>query len=278
MSTQRIVWSIAAGAACVAAVILVIRTGCHATEAHPALVAADAISRLTDDPSMEEEATRQRVKQLAQLAETSDTGPEGRYAQGLWYTREERFEDAEEAFREAIRLRPEWAWPYNGLGILLANHAQGRLAEAEIAFREAIRLTPGWSRPHNDLAILLRIAGRTQEAETEALAALRLAPDDVAAHNNYANLLVVQRKFEAAEPEYRRAIGLAPDHPKPYYNLGCLFALQGRAAEATPLLERAFALEPRLRKDAETDPDLDPVRADPGFRALLAPHAPEDTP
>lgn len=201
-----------------------------------------------------------------------DGGPntaESYYALAQYHTENRSFEAAEEAYRSAIALNPEWSRPYNGLGVLLANHTEGRAAEAEAAFRTAIRLEPEWSRSHNDLAILLRLTDRLDEAEQEALTALRYGPDDVANNNNYANLLVEQGKLSEAEPFYHKAIAIDPTHPKPYYNLACLYSLQGKKDQAYPLLKKAIALNESLRAEAQKDPDFEALREDPEFRKIL---------
>jgi hypothetical protein len=43
----------------------------------------------------------------------------------------------------------------------------------------------------------------------------------------------------------------------------------GRYAEAIDLLRQALEAEPKYRKYAETDTDLDPLRADPRFSAAV---------
>jgi len=161
---------------------------------------------------------------------------------------------------------------------LALQHTETRsFAAAEEAYRRAIALKPEWSRPHNDLAILLRILNRLDEAEQEALAALHYGPDDVATHNNYANLLVEQGKLNEAEPYYLKAISLDPKHPKPYYNLACLYSLQGKKEQVYPLLKKAIALDGALRAEAQKDPDFKTLREDPEFRKILAAATPSPT-
>ena len=228
------------------------------------------IHLLTQDPGADEPRTQAAVNGVADLAATGRrVTAETCYALGLCRSRQQAFDEGEAAFREAIELNPDWSWPYNGLGILLADHTKGRTQEAEAAFRTAIRLDPQWSRPHNDLAILLRLAGRLDEAEQAALTALQLDPNNVANRNNYGNLLVARKRLTEAEAEYRKAIELDPDHPKPYYNLACVYSLQNRNAEALPLLAKAIALNQALREEARKDPDLDPLRNDSEFQKLL---------
>jgi Flp pilus assembly protein TadD len=54
--------------------------------------------------------------------------------------------EAVEAFKEAIRLRPEWSEAYSGLGV--AYNCSRRFDESVEALRRAIELTPGWAQPY----------------------------------------------------------------------------------------------------------------------------------
>lgn len=280
MKQHRIIWYITLGAVLVAALVLTNRkvgdngSGTASRSATPEerVLIANMMALVKEDPPVEKAETLTAVRLVADLAASGGlTTAETHYALGLARMAEKAFGAAETAFRNAIECKPDWSWPHNGLGILLANHAKNRQQEAETEFRTAIRLDPQWSRPYNDLGILLRMMGRLDEAEENALTSLRLDPDSVAARNNYGNLLVVRKQFDKAEPEYRDAIQRDPNHPKPYYNLACLYSLQGRAADAVPLLAKAIALNPTLREDAQRDADFDPIRNDHQFQELVRP-------
>jgi mannose-6-phosphate isomerase-like protein (cupin superfamily) len=54
------------------------------------------------------------------------------------------------------------------------------------------------------------------------------------------------------------------------YNLACLEAIDGRRDEALATLERALAQSPGLREYAGDDDDLEALRGDPRFAALIA--------
>jgi len=141
-----------------------------------------------------------------------------------------RFEEAVQAFREAIRLKPNFAKTHVQLGNVLA--AQGKLAEAEQAFRWAIQLRPDLPEPHNNLGNLLGSQGRSAEAEREYREALQLDPGYAEAHNNLGNMLGFQGKTGEAEGEYREAIRLQPDYFGAHFNLALTLEERGKLPEA----------------------------------------------
>ena len=75
---------------------------------------------------------------------------------------------------------------------------------------------------------------------------------------------------EAARAAYRRALDQAPDSAILAYNLGCCEALTGHPEEALEHVVKAAASRPSLRELAQTDTDLDSIRADPRFPAAPA--------
>ena len=75
--------------------------------------------------------------------------------------------------------------------------------------------------------------------------------------------------YEETAAELRR-VG-APGHTlgTAIYNLACARAGQGRRHDALRLLEEAIPMRDDIRALAATDPDLEPLRDDPRFKAMV---------
>jgi tetratricopeptide (TPR) repeat protein len=71
--------------------------------------------------------------------------------------------------------------------------------------------------------------------------------------------------WDEAERLLREGLEAHPGNPSVLYNLACVLARSGKTDEAIDLLREALDAEPTYRKYAETDADLDPLRADPRF-------------
>jgi tetratricopeptide (TPR) repeat protein len=122
----------------------------------------------------------------------------------------ERDDEAEKEYREAIRINPDYAAAHKNLGNLL--YDLERDEEAEKEYREAIRINPDYAAAHNNLGILLKKLERDEEAEKEYREAIRINPDYAAAHKNLGILLKKLERDEEAEKEYREAIRINPDY------------------------------------------------------------------
>jgi len=68
---------------------------------------------------------------------------------------------------------------------------------------------------------------------------------------------------------FEQLVDLAPEFAKGHYNVGCMHALLGNTKQAVASVTRALALEPKYRKVARKDPDLESVRDDPELARVL---------
>lgn len=76
--------------------------------------------------------------------------------------RQKRLDEAEEQYREVIRLRPSFAGGYQGLGVI--QKWRGQIGESIPNFRKAAALDVNYGEAYRDLAGALATSGRTQEA------------------------------------------------------------------------------------------------------------------
>lgn len=143
-------------------------------------------------------------------------------------------------------------------------HALGRMAP----LMEAPSARP--------IALLLRIRALVDLARyAEALDAL----DEIAYFEHDPEWRLVtegrcRRRLDdlpAAIQCMRRLIEIDPRSAIGHYNLGCYLALSGATQEALEQVTIACGMDEDLRTHAITETDLDVLRDDPGFRALLPP-------
>ena len=158
-----------------------------------------------------------------------------------------KLDQAEAEYREVIRLKPNYAGAYKGLGALLCDDKhdyEGAIA----AFREAIRLKPDWAEAHSDLGNALGGQGKLSEAEAEYREAIRLKPDFAQAHNAYAWLLATcpqsgLRNPAQAVESAKKATELAPKVGGYWNTLGVAQYRVGAWQAATTALERSMVLQ-----------------------------------
>jgi tetratricopeptide (TPR) repeat protein len=119
---------------------------------------------------------------------------------------------------------------------------QGKLPEAIAEFREAMRLKPDYAGAHNNLGNALRDQGKLPEAVAAYREAMRLKPDYAMAHYNLGNALRDQGKLPEAIAAHREAIRLKPDYAEAHCNLGHMLRRQGHFREALDELRKGHEL------------------------------------
>ena len=130
---------------------------------------------------------------------------------------------------------------HNNLGPLLAQ--QGKIEEAAAHYKEALRIKPNYAEAYNNLGILLARQGKIEEAAAHYNEALRIKPNYPEVYNNLGSLLARQGKIEEAAAHYRQALRIKPNYAEAHYNLGILLAQQGRQKEATDHFSQAPGIE-----------------------------------
>ncbi len=68
---------------------------------------------------------------------------------------------------------------------------------------------------------------------------------------------------------FEQLVELAPEFGQGHYNVGCMHALIGNHEQAVAAVTKAIALDPKYRKVARRDPDLESVRDDPELARAL---------
>ena len=88
---------------------------------------------------------------------------------------------------------------------------QGRIEEAIDAYRQALALRPDSAPAHNNLGVMLRSINLFAEAAAHFRAAIARNPELAETHNNLASVLVMQGQLDEAIAHYQQAIVINPD-------------------------------------------------------------------
>ena len=183
-------------------------------------------------------------------AQTSGQSPlpaAGQFVEaGNRYAREKQYDQAVDAYRQAIKLDSNLAAAYRGLGSVYVN--MGRAGDALGPMKTAVQLDPNDAFGHLNLAITLENLRRFDEALAELNEAKRLNSQNPRIYNELGNLLnnFLGRTGDALAA-YLEARRLNPGDAVIQHNVGLSLLLLGRAAEAVEPLQEALKLQPQYR-------------------------------
>lgn len=213
-------------------------------------------------------ASRKAVELAPDLAEAHAS-------RGLAYLISQEFDRAELELKRAIELNPSLFEAYYYYG--RTRFHQGDMEMAAKLFGKAAEVNAEDYQSRLLRVQILRGMGRKDEALAEAKRGIVVVerhlewnPDDVRALLLGAGSLILLGELDRAEHWMQRALTIDPDDSVSLYNVACNYASMGRIDEALAYLERAIEKGTVSSDWMRNDRDLDNVRDDPMYEALLS--------
>ena len=137
-----------------------------------------------------------------------------------------QYKDAEQAYRQAIKLDPyNAADAYFALGLTYRDG--GQFDEEVQAYKHAIKLKPDYARAFDRLGQRYLQMKKFPEAIDAFKQFAALKPADANVQNNLGETYELMGRRDEAVESFRQAIRLKPDFGKAYFNLGKTFLARG---------------------------------------------------
>jgi tetratricopeptide (TPR) repeat protein len=200
---------------------------------------------------------------------------EAHAAHGLVLSLQHRYEASEAAFEAAIDLNPKL---YEAYYFYARNSfVQGDLESAAKLFGHASRVNPDdyqapllGAQVYDDLDRPQEAAASRRRGIQAAERRLQQNPEEARALYMGANAFVCLGDPERGLRWAERALELEPDESMLLYNVGCVFSLAGEIDRALDCIEKSVRSGLSYLDWLKQDSNLDPLRDQPRFQALLA--------
>ena len=169
-------------------------------------------------------------------------------------------------YTRSIKLKnPKLHLPYNNRGNV--HRGQGNLVDAIADYDEAIRIKPDYVTAYHNRGLVRQMQNNFEKAFNDYQEALELKPNDGVARMSLFGLLKKMGREEEAKEQEALARELIEKEDE--YNRACFESLCGNIDEALALLKIALAKKDLDKAWARQDPDLEKLRDDKRFRALV---------
>ncbi len=216
---------------------------------------------------MADEASKRAIELDPLLAETL-------VSRGVVYTLNQHFDEAEKSFQNAIERDPTlfWGWYHYARSCF----ASGQLDKAARLFEQANKVEPEdyqsillAAQSYNDVGSPDLSRTFRQKGVDIAYRWIELNPGDTRALYMAANALVFLDQPEKSLALLQQALSLEPEDSMLLYNAGCIYSLLSMKKEALSCVEKAYEHGLTMQGWYANDSNLDNIRDEPRFKALL---------
>jgi Flp pilus assembly protein TadD len=198
------------------------------------------IMRLSRGPAG---APTDRAWAAAQGTERQDRGKtDALFARAEKALKEGNFSHAADLFEEYVSLVPRRADALNALGVALFNLR--RYQDAEQRYREALDINPEYANALMNLAAVLQ--ANPEAAEPLVRRVLKVNPKYPEARATLGVMLLTSGREHEAKVAFRKALKLSPRDPIALYGLAQIARVEGRFDDEQSLLERTLEISPKM--------------------------------
>jgi TolB-like protein/thioredoxin-like negative regulator of GroEL len=158
----------------------------------------------------------------------------------------ETYPKAKAFVQRALQLDSSLAEAHTSLAYVYSNLWQWE--QAEEAFKRAIRLNPNYSTAPHWYSLYLLDLGRIDEAMAEIKRAHELDPLSLVIGTTLTYAYIAKGDVNSSIAQCKRVIDLDPNFPRAHEYLGLAYLKQGRHSEAIAELQKAVELSGRERR------------------------------
>ena len=154
----------------------------------------------------------------------------------------QNYEKAIDSYKQAIKIKPDYAEAYNNMGNALND--KGELDAAIDSYKQALKIKPDFAEAYYNMGNSLRDNGDLDTAIDSYNKVLTIKPDHAEAYYNMGNALKEKSDLDAAIDSYKQAIKIKPDFAEVYYNMGIALNDKGDLDAATGSYRQAIKVKP----------------------------------
>jgi tetratricopeptide (TPR) repeat protein len=184
-------------------------------------------------------------------APKSSSRAAGLVEEGDKFADENKWPEAIDVYKLAIRLDPNYAAAHGGLGDAYFN--TGNWEQALASYKDQARLAPNDAQAQFDLGYAYNAMGRHGEAFAPLVKATSLDPNFAEAYYSIGYAYSRGSDFEKSINFFKSAIRVKADYADAYYGLALALARLGKSDAADEALKKLATLNPRLAKKLEKD-------------------------
>ena len=168
---------------------------------------------------------------------------EGWFNLGLAHQKAGRWEQAAEAYEQALKLRPQSAESHTNLGIV-----REQLDDTDAArdsYASAMAANPDGLAPIWNLALLLEHTGRLEDAEKLYRQILEKAPREEEARFRLGFLRLQRQDYRGAAEAFEGCLKYRQNWPEAHANLALAYSGMGEREHAERLYEKMLEADPK---------------------------------
>ena len=156
---------------------------------------------------------------------------------------EGRLEASANCFLEAIRLKPNAADLYTGLGAVL--YKLNRLSEAETALNKAIDIDANYAQAHSNMGLVLQLSGRSDDALLSYKRALKIEPNNAVINANLGIALEQIGRLEDASAAFKVAIRIDKKILSAWCGIGRIQYKNANYSASINAYKKALSIDPK---------------------------------
>jgi len=151
-------------------------------------------------------------------------------------------EAAIDSYKQALKIKPDYAEAYNNMGNALKDK---RSSVAAIdSYKQALKIKPDYAEAYYNMGSALDEIGELEAAIDSYKQAIKVKPDYADAYNNMGSALRDKGDPEAAIDSYKQALKIKPDYAEAYYNMGISLNDKGDTESAINSYNQALKIKP----------------------------------